>query len=1103
MKQKVILAVLVVLYGMSSYAQTEGNAVARQTGTVQAGDTVFLKRKTMFHFQMEEPLTIVPDTVATYFGLIKSVSDSTANLQIFHRPNGENVGAVFVGTRKVIADSLAAGQLVLIGRQADFYPTQPPRIKSGRVYNTQHLLVSATMQDTTGHVFRKGFLQDGKYVEQQFYDNDTLRLTRHSFPSHILMAGYATDREDDKRFDRNGRPATEEQVPGDLWAFDDGVRVTFNRLPAFGSGVDDLTAYLSKKLKYPAVCQEKRIEGRSLVLFRIDTTGQVTDATIEKSSGNEHLDKEALRVVSGMPNWQPAISDGKKVGGKFSVPVHFRLPKEDVDDKPIAEKKQDKPKSLADLHEGDTLWIEKISSVDIPYTTKNQRDPYPTFYYELIDKNSASHYAVFRKQEKIYTLAIHDITSQQMVKMERYTLSGNGTAVLNGYSDFYNHDHIVYRDLYQNGVRKKGEWFNGHGKVYKQAVFEGRILKTIQSIDPSTQKVWKQKEFVPNPESYTSPDLVKISYFSSDGKQINSSALTYQPPVSQQSLSEEDISRWLSRNFTIASYFHFVGFFKWSGNMLVDETGNLVAFADGLHKAESMLKRRQSVAGQMVPPDMLSKVSEYVRFQPARRGDYADIGEVPLSFCYSPLYYASTGDTLYCSGYKEISNTEGERTKVYLRNTRKQTAPYYAVVKRDGDKLDLDFYRVADAALLKRSHYVCIAPDSILPDGIVEMRLGNRMMPIQKFDKGKEYNNWFLNQLSVGESIPVRRWTNQMYEYRISFLNQLLVGESIPVEIWTDQMIEFHKNEIIGIIPDAYNPDPEGNQYAAIIRSQSGDTIEVEYIDVATNQQVESGWYVRSRDNQYDLKEQLVYINFKEKPVTDYISGSLSIRTEFITDSTEYRSIYNERRVIHAQYYVRLTEVGKSFRNSPLPKKVKRSDMIYAEKYDSVGNLLCKEWFDSDENHTMVEVFYPTRETKIRVNLTDNTTEHFNVSGQPIKGNLVIPKKMKEMLRNYILSYKKPKIEGEFLQYIWKDLYVYFYVTATGEVELLDFYASETAYKHHRYWSTMEKDLQNINYSFSNHLKEVKNAGLRINPCTINGNPVDNVVIVHIKEIVK
>ena len=1088
MRNKFLLSGLITLLGIYVYAQTSGFSPAIQARTVQAGDTVYLKTRMSFRFQMEEQLTVAPDSSATHIGVVRSVSDSIANMRIFRLPKEKDgvTMPVLVGTRSVIADSLADGRLVLIGRQVDFYPMQPPRIKMGRVYNTQHQLVSATMQDTTGHVFRKGFVQDGVYMEQQFYDNDTLRLTRHSFPSHVLMAGYATDREDDKRFDRNGLPATEEQVPGDLWAFDDGVRVSFNRLPSFEGGVDGLTAYLSKKLKYPAVCQEKGIEGRSMVLFRIDTTGRVTDATIEKSSGNEHLDKEALRVVSGMPNWQPAISDGKKVGVKFSVPIRFRLPDADVDNKQVADTKQDKPLSLADLHEGDTLWMKRIyerNSADIPYTSKNQRDPFPVLKYELTEKNNASHYAVFGKQEKIYALAIYDIISRQIVKQERYKVFVGGTALQHGYSHYYDCGQIVYRELYQNGERIKGEWLNREGMIYKQSLYKERKLKTILSVDPSTQRVWKQKEFELYPYSYSDVQPLKIQYFSSNGKEVKESSLAYQPPFSlQTNHSEEELSRWLSRNFTIASYFHYVGFFKWTGNVLVDETGAVAAFAQGTRAMECRQNNNEEdkvVEGELLHSDMLHKLSEYVRFQPARRGDYADIGEIPLSFCYSPLYYASTGDTLYCSGYEEITNTDGERTKVNLRNTSKQTASYYAVVKRDGDKLDLDFYSVADAALLKRSHYLCIAPDSILPDGIIEMRLRNRMMPIQKFDKGKEYNNWFLNQLSVGESIPVRRWMNQG--------------------------IEFHHHQIIGVTPYAYKPDTEGNQYAAIIRSQSGDTIEVEYIEVATNQQVESEWYVRSQDDQYDLKEQLVSINdLKRIPGTDYISDSLSIRTEFITDSTEYRTIYNERRVIHARYYVRIREVAKSFRGSLLPEKEKWWDMIYAEKYDSVGNLLCKEWFDTEgKKHTMLEVFYPTGETKVRVNLTDNTTEHFNVSGQPIKGNLVIPKKMEGMLRNYILSYKKPKSEGGLLRYRWKDLYVYFYVSATGDVELLDFYDSETAYEYQRYWLTMEKDLQNINDSFSNHLKEVKKAGLHIEPCTIDGQPVDNVVIVHIKEMEK
>ncbi len=410
MNSKLLLMGLMFLCGVCSYAQSSGNEPILQVRTVQTGDTIFLKKKILFRFQMEEPLTIVSDSVATYVGIVKSVYDSTANVQIFRRPNKEYAEALLVGTRKVMADSLAAGQLVLIGRQVDFYPMQPPRIKMGRVYNEQHLLVSATMQAPTGHVFRKGFLQDGKYVEEQYYENDTLRLLRRSFPSNMfnLMA----DSEADQRYDRSGRLATEEQVPGDLWAFDDGVRVSFNRLPAFGEKADDLLTYLSENLNYPAQCLEEKTEGRSEVMFMIDTTGQVTGATIKESSGNEQLDKEALRVVSGMQKWQPAISDGKKVSATFSVPINFVLPMEDNGNNQVEDEKQDNPLSLADLHEGDTLWMMRMierNSKDIPYTIDNQRDPYPKFKYNLTDRNTASHYAIYNKTENTYILTIYDI----------------------------------------------------------------------------------------------------------------------------------------------------------------------------------------------------------------------------------------------------------------------------------------------------------------------------------------------------------------------------------------------------------------------------------------------------------------------------------------------------------------------------------------------------------------------------------------------------------------------------------------------------------------------------------------------------------------------
>ena len=52
------------------------------------------------------------------------------------------------------------------------------------------------------------------------------------------------------------------------------------------------------------------------------------DAAVMKSSGNKLLDDEALRVVSGMPAFIPAVDkDGNNVQVNFALPVVFKLNK--------------------------------------------------------------------------------------------------------------------------------------------------------------------------------------------------------------------------------------------------------------------------------------------------------------------------------------------------------------------------------------------------------------------------------------------------------------------------------------------------------------------------------------------------------------------------------------------------------------------------------------------------------------------------------------------------------------------------------------------------------------------------------------------------------
>ena len=95
-------------------------------------------------------------------------------------------------------------------------------------------------------------------------------------------------------------------------------------MPEFPGGTAALLEYLRKNIKYPAICRENNIQGRVIVSFVVNKDGAIVDPEVVKSV-NPSLDKEALRVISTMPNWKPGSQRGKPVRVKYTVPVNFRL----------------------------------------------------------------------------------------------------------------------------------------------------------------------------------------------------------------------------------------------------------------------------------------------------------------------------------------------------------------------------------------------------------------------------------------------------------------------------------------------------------------------------------------------------------------------------------------------------------------------------------------------------------------------------------------------------------------------------------------------------------------------------------------------------------
>lgn len=97
------------------------------------------------------------------------------------------------------------------------------------------------------------------------------------------------------------------------------------KMPEFPGGTVALMNFLAYNIKYPADAHEEKAEGRAIIKFVVNADGSVSNISVAKSTGNESLDKEAMRVVSLMPKWKPGTQGGKNVNVRFAVPIAFRL----------------------------------------------------------------------------------------------------------------------------------------------------------------------------------------------------------------------------------------------------------------------------------------------------------------------------------------------------------------------------------------------------------------------------------------------------------------------------------------------------------------------------------------------------------------------------------------------------------------------------------------------------------------------------------------------------------------------------------------------------------------------------------------------------------
>ena len=96
------------------------------------------------------------------------------------------------------------------------------------------------------------------------------------------------------------------------------------QMPQFPGGYEALFKYLSSNIKYPPMACENDIQGKVIVQFIVDKTGNVGEVKVVRSVDKE-LDKEAVRVCKSLPKFIPGRQNGQAVSVWYTLPVTFKL----------------------------------------------------------------------------------------------------------------------------------------------------------------------------------------------------------------------------------------------------------------------------------------------------------------------------------------------------------------------------------------------------------------------------------------------------------------------------------------------------------------------------------------------------------------------------------------------------------------------------------------------------------------------------------------------------------------------------------------------------------------------------------------------------------
>jgi TonB family protein len=255
-----------VLVAIFLFVSTE--ITLAQSNPKQTGDTIYYKLDDIDY--IEE----CPRDLATAFGIKEEFNAKTHPVKISYLSSGEPMAEYEAYDKKDNRNNSRGTLQIKNGNYTEWYSSGKTRIKSH--YIDDRLEGDLTMYFANGIMSRSEKWKKGECVSGDCFNEKGEKI---------------------------------EYTP-------------YRELPSFEGGISALYKYIGKNLSYPKSMAQKGVHGLVKVRFVIDKKGNVSDVTVLEGV-NPDLDREAARIVSQMPKWNPGSLKGRPTSYYFVIPIRF------------------------------------------------------------------------------------------------------------------------------------------------------------------------------------------------------------------------------------------------------------------------------------------------------------------------------------------------------------------------------------------------------------------------------------------------------------------------------------------------------------------------------------------------------------------------------------------------------------------------------------------------------------------------------------------------------------------------------------------------------------------------------------------------------------